>query len=410
MPKTFNWKLTLKKNSGKILIIFILGFLSRYLFNEYFNLTCFSLYITIFSVLSINIPNILYMFNFVKYISLSELFKEKYEYIQLISSEIFEKTFDDISTDSLTMYKKDYKGKGKAIISSGSSSNSNRYIDQATSTTDLTSFTNKPKNLDIIHEADSKSIHELDNSYISNSFKNNSNLYELDGKPIYNSYPNKFNSIEQPPMVNYESKPKNFSPWGDISENSTSSNSTTGAVVNYPQTNFNYNNTNPLNHNEIKIKEPSRPDMTFSDITFSSEEFNLHKSGIKGKIKLGFKYAISKFTEEKDVETIYLKYKDISKRKFYWHIWEKNRDNFNSYPDFKAAWDKNTPVFKQITKEIKTDISNEIKDLIKTKNPWQQPGLDSNNRPRVYDSREIRRQRYRNQDRLNELNENKNNS
>ena len=102
-------------------------------------------------------------------------------------------------------------------------------------------------------------------------------------------------------------------------------------------------------------------------LSTNSTEYVFHKSGVRGKLKIGFERIAG---ETNDLTKIYLKYKNISKRKFYWHLWEKNRDGFEDYSDFKQAWDPKTPIMKAIFKEVKKDLSGEIKQLIQTENPW----------------------------------------
>jgi len=73
---------------------------------------------------------------------------------------------------------------------------------------------------------------------------------------------------------------------------------------------------------------------------YYSEEVILSKEGIRGKIKVGFSYIGPK------INSVYIKYHDISKRKFYWNIWEKNKGNYSSYRDFKREWNPNTKIWK----------------------------------------------------------------
>jgi hypothetical protein len=54
------------------------------------------------------------------------------------------------------------------------------------------------------------------------------------------------------------------------------------------------------------------------DIPFGIREVDISKNGVSGKLKLGFKYTGSKFSDYlSKLESIYIKYHDVSKRHFY---------------------------------------------------------------------------------------------
>ena len=91
-----------------------------------------------------------------------------------------------------------------------------------------------------------------------------------------------------------------------------------------------------------------------------------------GNIKLGFKHKIT------IISSIYIKYHDIGKRKFFWTIWEKDIGYYSSYYDFKKSWYPKTKIWSEIKKEIKKDIRNEIQDLLIKKDPFNSK-LKSNN-------------------------------
>ena len=96
-----------------------------------------------------------------------------------------------------------------------------------------------------------------------------------------------------------------------------------------------------------------------------TDELFIHKRGLVGKAKLCFDSAGS------NVVRVYVKYHDISKRKFLWHLWEKNRSDFESYAEFKEYFDPKLSVFNKIKKDIKTDLKTEIKELLHTKDPFE---------------------------------------
>lgn len=102
------------------------------------------------------------------------------------------------------------------------------------------------------------------------------------------------------------------------------------------------------------------------------------------KLKLGFNFSESDNSLGSKVKSIYIKYHDIGKRKLYWTIWEGNKDNYSNYQDFKQCWDPNTKIWKQIRKELKSDISEEVRNLIKNRDPFNRNNvIKPNVRPNI---------------------------
>lgn len=91
------------------------------------------------------------------------------------------------------------------------------------------------------------------------------------------------------------------------------------------------------------------------------------KRGMLDKIKLGFIY------RSQILESIYVKYHDIGKRKFFWTVWENDRGRYSSYEEFKRSWDSETKTWKVINKYIKTQIKSEVESLFSTKRPFDRP-------------------------------------
>ncbi len=84
----------------------------------------------------------------------------------------------------------------------------------------------------------------------------------------------------------------------------------------------------------------------------------LSGDGLFSRIKVGIKSIDNK------VVLAYVKYHDISKRKIYWNLWEKTKSRYDTYEDFKANWDADTPIWKTMAKEFKVDIKNDVKDIL----------------------------------------------
>ena len=110
-----------------------------------------------------------------------------------------------------------------------------------------------------------------------------------------------------------------------------------------------------------------------------THEIIVPKEGLLDKLKLGFKYSGSKFNNSKSkLESIYIKYYDVSRHHFYWTIWESDRNNFDSYKDFKKSWDPKTKIWKEITSHVKRSIRDEIEDLIRINDPFKNKPITDN--------------------------------
>jgi len=60
----------------------------------------------------------------------------------------------------------------------------------------------------------------------------------------------------------------------------------------------------------------------------------------------------------------YNNFKNGVKSRLFWIGWERYKDKYNSFEEFKKVWDSNI----KIRKIIKNDIKNEFEGLIRTKN------------------------------------------
>ena len=117
---------------------------------------------------------------------------------------------------------------------------------------------------------------------------------------------------------------------------------------------------------------------------YSSKEVVVPKKGFMGRMKLGFNY--SNFNGKHNLHDIYVKYQDKGKRKLYWTIWEKRKDNYDSYQDFKNTWDPSTKIWKDIKKETNKDISREIGDLIRVTRPFETNEISSGKKGYINDN------------------------
>nr|YP_010303543.1 hypothetical protein MRV25_mgp21 [Purpureocillium takamizusanense]UNI92572.1 hypothetical protein [Purpureocillium takamizusanense] len=121
------------------------------------------------------------------------------------------------------------------------------------------------------------------------------------------------------------------------------------------------------------------------------DEIDLVTSKVKGTVSLGVEYLGGK----SNIQSLYIKYHDLAKRKFFWNIWEKNRSNHVSYEEFKKNFDPNMNIWREIYKITKSDLSKEIQELLDT-NPFGTKKISS---------RDIRKVNYtKTQKHLNEMN------
>lgn len=115
---------------------------------------------------------------------------------------------------------------------------------------------------------------------------------------------------------------------------------------------------------EVKRRYKERMTEKLYDVanpTLKHKEVEILNSPTRGRASVGFKYY-----NRKNVWSLYVKYHDIAKRKFFWNIWEKDRGNYNSYEEFKTNFDPNMNIFKEIARVTKSDISNEIKSIMES--------------------------------------------
>lgn len=83
-----------------------------------------------------------------------------------------------------------------------------------------------------------------------------------------------------------------------------------------------------------------------------------------GTTTVGAQY--STYKNKSTITNLYIKYHDITKRKFLWNIWEKNRGNYGTYEEFKKNFNPKMSIWKEITSVVKTDLSNDIRNLLNT--------------------------------------------
>jgi predicted nucleic acid-binding OB-fold protein len=57
-----------------------------------------------------------------------------------------------------------------------------------------------------------------------------------------------------------------------------------------------------------------------------------------------------------------------SKRKLFWSLWERHKDKYGSYKEFKESWDPHQSIREEIKKDLK--VEKEKLRLFKRTVPW----------------------------------------
>jgi hypothetical protein len=172
-------------------------------------------------------------------------------------------------------------------------------------------------------------------------------LYELDSKPIYKSFNPPYDRDElhfwtpgqsfrgdKPVIYHFEPKHTTFELDADSYQ---------GSIF----TNVYTITWHRRNKSDMEI---IRDYCTYLD--------NMSKKDILSKISLCVK------TTSDNITFLYLKCNQIGKRKILWTIWERNRNRYNSYKEFKISWDSNSSIWSTIKKDIREDIRVEVEDLL----------------------------------------------
>lgn len=144
------------------------------------------------------------------------------------------------------------------------------------------------------------------------------------------------------------------------------------------------NDTVDTNRATVAITDPDACDVDFAlrrrrimegiikkeGLLSSTEEVILPVEGTCKKPKLGFKFINSKYHSNKSkLETIYLKYSDKTKGRLYWTLWEKKKNNFSSYREFKQFW-SDSKVCRDINKTLGYNIKKMIDEMVQIRDPF----------------------------------------
>lgn len=495
MKKLFNiMKLFLNKfltstNLSKIIVIFIVGLMSRYLINEYLSVNVFTEYLSMvsitfysffatfvvfvhesFSFFKINIiPNIIInMFNKVgiilRYILIEPLIYlysitwGKYPNLLYINNSRNSRVtnssyFNDNNYNqnnesyspsetlrSESHYPNNYESDVSAAqaIQNGTPKNHNAnsfysriaednpYINEEYLTNISRSALSNLNSIQIINDHGNKGSAPQSSSYSTHEDRNN----DLNARYFYvdtinvNGFdrnlhtPNTIDpSVIHTPRISHLSTPSTRTPLFNSREalprssydSSIFTNDTNHASVGYVRSNNPSPEPEPLNitlkrergrlNNRIRERIHEEFYNVAAQPNFRNEEVTLYNNNLEGKAQLGVK--LNNYTDK--IHGLYIRYHDITKRKFFWNIWEKGKGNYSSYEEFKSNFNPKTNIWKEITATTKSDISGKVRSLLNT-NTFGYRG-------RAVEVQDIRRlPNSSTQSRLNQMNSNRHKS
>lgn len=427
-------------NLSKVIIIFVVGFTSRYLINEYLGINVFTEYLTLisityYSVFAAFIIFIHELFSFFNINIIPNFVFNTWSKIYQIFEFIFVKPF--IWIYSITWGKNPYifhMNNSRYSSNSVHMGNEQHYY-SSERVYDTDSFYNRVAQQNP-YQVEYSSVNRIphpshypSSEYYSEHRRGYSDEYvDHNVSPHYNtsyqqaqentSYLNddsrlfRIDTIQQDgversfhtpinaPAMSYNTTPSTMTPLFNSNQGSQSSiaytNDTNHATIGSNRSKSYYN----LPARRYALTTP----MVTDNIMMVREEHILSPSQVRGAVSLGVKYTNDRSYFDTDssvpdsnIHTLYIKYHDLTKRKFYWNIWEKHHGDYSSYEDFKRNFDPNMNIWKEIAKTIKSDLSKEIHDLLKS-DPF------GTKRPTVT-VRDIRRVNSSNtQDHLNRMN------
>jgi hypothetical protein len=59
-------------------------------------------------------------------------------------------------------------------------------------------------------------------------------------------------------------------------------------------------------------------------------------------------------------------------------LFEKIKNIYSSYQDFKGEWDGNTSIWQEIKNKLKVNIKNNVEDLIRVNDPFNRRLINNN--------------------------------
>lgn len=390
-----------KKSIIKIFIIFIVGFVIRITVNYAYNINVFIDYTNMISIFyyyfmalfAVVINEINSQFSISSFFGYVFSVVKKFPFINLddLKLSFLRKTINKFIYGSNKMcLGSDNPVKGNCVKSN---------IDTPINLFHNGTYSKVNKDLNVNKSYSSTSFYVRSKGFTQNpqSYKDGFSNKSIKNEGYLNnsvSKPNKNLSNHQRPVINNLTTNKEFS---SSSLESNYTNDTNHATISYTDINKPHLDVNLNGYRkdaDLRLFEPRQ--ISDVDINYRREKIiqNVHqkasaleytneivvpKDGLWDKLKLGFKYTGSKFSNSKSkLESIYIKYYDVNKRHFYWTIWESDRNNFDSYKDFKKSWDPKTKIWKEITSHVKRNIKDTIEDLIRINDPFKNKPINDN--------------------------------
>ncbi len=396
MKKLFNIITTFFKrvftpvNLSKVLVIFFVGFISRYLINDYFSINVFTEYLTLISVTfySIFATFVVFIHEYFSFFNISIIPNFIWNILSKLGLAL--KYF---FVESFTwIYSKTWGKNVPILYMNNSRTSSSVYVSNEHHNHSSVNRIPHPSHYyDPNHDAQSYTDEYVDHntsSLYSNYYQTCANNYQED---------NKYFCIDS---INENGVDRNFytpsnAPGAPEMSNATTPSTMTPLFGSSEQVNQYPNQystsslafTNNTNHGTIgqnrsqdHVNWPARSHNLFRamqvEAQFLKEEIRVPSPKIKGKVSLGIEFIDSK----SNIQSLYVKYHDLAKRKFFWNIWEKGRDNYDSYEEFKKNFDPKMNIWKEIAKVTKSEVSKEIRSLLDT-DPFKtkQPKIDTRN-------------------------------
>ena len=144
-------------------------------------------------------------------------------------------------------------------------------------------------------------------------------------------------------------------------ENNDSNQNTRRALIDNPRPRPSYVSTNDTNWNQLRNHVQYNIAQELRGYSSKEVLVPVEKKGILGKMKLGFKYLDNKMH---NLDTVYVTFRDKSRRKFVWTLWEKSSGNYESYQDFKSTWNPKTSIWNEIKNRTHKDMRMDIENIL----------------------------------------------
>ena len=442
ISKSFFKKVFTPVNLSKAIVIFLVGFMSRYLINDYLNVNVFTEYLTLvsitfytvfaafvvfvhefFSFFNVSIiPNFIWTICSKLGIGLKYLFVEPFIWIYsrtwgkkvpMLHMNDPRTSYDDSSVyigDDQHHYSS-VRGSYHANSYYGRIAQQNPYQVAYSSVNRVPHPSHYPSEIYDPNNNTQSYTEEYVDHNTSQQYNNTNNqedstwFFRIDSINENGMDRNFYTPINQPgaPEMSNLTTPNTMTPlFGSSEQINKCSNQNSQASMAF--TNDTGHATIGTNLSDSHVNWPARRynvsraiQSSMVEAQWLKEEVRVPSPNIKGKVSLGIRFVDTK----SNIESLYVKYHDMAKRKFYWNIWEKHHGSHNSYEEFKKNFDPKMNIWKEIAKTTKSDLSKDIQSMLDS-NPFGTKHITP---------RDIRKVNYSTaQARLNEINARRNKS